>query len=243
MAQTSRSIRRCCQAEIPQRRAARGQGFTPVLAPDPTSGYGSTADLPVLQEQDLHVHSTLPCRAVLPIPPSRHRKRGWCSGYLIYYLVAAKGSLTPSSPWSCCLFFSTTLLPSQGHPHSPRVPAPALEHPPRTYSAGFCVPSCGTQTSSWPLTQREQTLTCNQKKHSSSKGEISTFSYSAPHLQEMPLPKSPADIKGRCYISWLRNWFFWWLWFLSESHVNAGLLMPGALVTVGSSLTAARDHT
>ena len=73
LAQVLHSVRRCYHREIPQRGAARGQGFAGVLAPDSTSGYGSTGELPVLWELDLHVQSSpcaLPRGAVLPIPPS-----------------------------------------------------------------------------------------------------------------------------------------------------------------------------
>lgn len=72
LAQILRSLRRCCHRGIPQRGAARGQGFTRVLAPDPTSRYGSTGELPLRRELDLSVRSSpraLPCGAMLPIPP------------------------------------------------------------------------------------------------------------------------------------------------------------------------------
>lgn len=175
LAPISCSVRRCCHREIPRRGATKGQGFAPVLAPDPTNGYGSAGELSVLWEKNLHVQgSPHPAELCSPSHPPSHPAHGdrvvycWCSGYWIYYLVAARGSLTPLVPPPV---FFTTLLPSQGHPCSPPVPAPALGHPPRTYSAGVCVPAPRTQTSSCPLTRRAQTLTGNRKHTAAARGE------------------------------------------------------------------------
>lgn len=112
------SVQRCYHREIPQKGAARGHGFTQVLASEPTSRYSSKGEHPVLGELAPCMQSSpyaLPhklccsshCRSLLT--------RTECgllpliSGYLIYCLVAARGSLTQSHPaW---FFHSSSALP------------------------------------------------------------------------------------------------------------------------------------